>query len=1077
MGGQKAKSTEDERIIGTNDYSIVSKRSVEKLYLSDEPEYLRPLVGKFKRRAPLINRGYWLRMKAIEHVVRKFLELPLHGNTRKVVVNLGCGYDSLPFRMRWKFPRICQGVRFVDVDYPQLIEKKVEILQTGPIYNVQEDIARKAFDDDYEERSLVVFHAGEEYFAIGCDLQQVDRLKNVFGQIFSEEEAMFLFVAEVSITYMPTAAADAILKWSGTFKNSRFCLLEQFLPDGSGHPFADTMLHHFGKSAPLKSIQKYPSLRSQESRFADAGWLKSAARNLWSIWQDSTFLTDKERAALDLIEPFDEWEELALFAGHYFLLVAGTEGADDVERSLPFAKGENELTVSSIADSLTAKVISDGVHHRTQSMRRCGAISKLDTGEVVFYGGQTFSKCENPASIFSPYYHSPKLTLPPESLSFHTVTYAGTRRKLLIGGRTSPLNANPKCWISENSGWTRSADLSPGRYRHCAIPLLLEGIDSILVFGGKTANGSVLDEWVLWNAQDGWRVIQPTAISPGARFGANIIATQSNSGLLLGGMSEAGTIMTDVWRWELERKDGLELRCSEVKSMDTACRLTICRFGATLTPSRWGHLLTGGVSSGGIVERHLEFMVIEENLSIRPLDPPFQVSNLTRPLLIGHGAVDAHHGNVLVVGGGAVCFSFGSSWNGNCFLISAEDNAETLSEWRCLSFDTKMPDSKVEAITASESIEATPECARVDTNNGDDESLNEPSTASMVPRMKSITAESFVSMMENRTPALIQNQSFGPCDSLWTKEYLMSKVSADRSVSIHQSNTAHLSFRSKNFRYESVPFNRFVEQAAAGKHVYLRAISATLPSKLPACLERDFPEIASDFIIPSSMKFARENMHSSVLRISGHINMWLHYDVMANILCQIRGSKHITLFPPSSIRGLNMMPGETTSDLDCFGDNVRELVHLHPMETVLNEGECLFIPACWPHATTPAGDGEFSVAINLFFKNLAAGYAVGRDVYGNRDLAAYEEGRRDLQRVISNLRQLDRYERNELMPNLEALLRGELTTAGEVTNSQTLSRDVGKIRNRLKSLPQDLEEFYRLRLMDELSRSLLATGL
>lgn len=40
-----------------------------------------------------------------------------------------------------------------------------------------------------------------------------------------------------------------------------------------------------------------------------------------------------------------------------------------------------------------------------------------------------------------------------------------------------------------------------------------------------------------------------------------------------------------------------------------------------------------------------------------------------------------------------------------------------------------------------------------------------------------------------------------------------------------------------------------------------------------------------------------------------------------------------------------------------------------------------------------------SVAVNVFFRNLANGYAAGKDVYGNRDLQAYENGRRDVERI------------------------------------------------------------------------------
>jgi hypothetical protein len=75
----------------TNNSSIVSKRSVEKLYYPDEPHFFRYFVKKFQRRAPLINRGYWLRLRAIDVLVRDFLRGAKARGRRGVVVNLGCG--------------------------------------------------------------------------------------------------------------------------------------------------------------------------------------------------------------------------------------------------------------------------------------------------------------------------------------------------------------------------------------------------------------------------------------------------------------------------------------------------------------------------------------------------------------------------------------------------------------------------------------------------------------------------------------------------------------------------------------------------------------------------------------------------------------------------------------------------------------------------------------------------------------------------------------------------------------------------------------------------------------------------
>ena len=83
---KKAKS--DQSVMGTNNSSIVSKRSVERLYYP-EPHFFRHFVKKPQRRAPLINRGYWLRMHAIDAVVRQFLDEPT--SQKKLILNLGCG--------------------------------------------------------------------------------------------------------------------------------------------------------------------------------------------------------------------------------------------------------------------------------------------------------------------------------------------------------------------------------------------------------------------------------------------------------------------------------------------------------------------------------------------------------------------------------------------------------------------------------------------------------------------------------------------------------------------------------------------------------------------------------------------------------------------------------------------------------------------------------------------------------------------------------------------------------------------------------------------------------------------------
>lgn len=121
---------------------------------------------------------------------------------------------------------------------------------------------------------------------------------------------------------------------------------------------------------------------------------------------------------------------------------------------------------------------------------------------------------------------------------------------------------------------------------------------------------------------------------------------------------------------------------------------------------------------------------------------------------------------------------------------------------------------------------------------------------------------------------------------------------------------------------------------------------------------------------------------------------------MANVLCQIRGERRLILFPPTDVQHLHVPAGASSSNIDIF-QNIDGSVACppatSPQEAVLKPGDILFIPPLWLHTASPTG--QVSVAVNVFFRNLSTGYAAGRDVYGNRDLQAYEKGRNDVQKI------------------------------------------------------------------------------
>lgn len=107
------------------------------------------------------------------------------------------------------------------------------------------------------------------------------------------------------------------------------------------------------------------------------------------------------------------------------------------------------------------------------------------------------------------------------------------------------------------------------------------------------------------------------------------------------------------------------------------------------------------------------------------------------------------------------------------------------------------------------------------------------------------------------------------------------------------------------------------------------------------------------------------------------------------------------LYPPSDVSHLEIAPGGSSSSINVFNQDAPirhpSLMHAHPQEAILQPGDVLYIPPVWLHTALPIGN--FSISINIFFRNLTTGYAAGRDVYGNRDLQAYDYGRTEVGKI------------------------------------------------------------------------------
>jgi tRNA wybutosine-synthesizing protein 4 len=454
-----------------------------------------------------------------------------------------------------------------------MVRKRDMVQGTKELFEVLSNVETR------DEESILLL--SDQYVQLGCDLRDLEGLGQSLSTAINLDNCTLLFTAEVSITYMTVETSDALIKWVSrlpegiTAKHpaiivvtniapARFCILEQLMPDGPDHPFAQTMMAHFKKlRTPLGAVEKYPTALAQHQRFEALGWSNISARSLWELWSSLDFLSSDDRSSLDHVEPFDEWEEFALFASHYILLTADNKIGPPHRKMPSSTPSENQ--------SLNAEVLYSESPN-TQGRRRFAASLPIRNParsgtRVGNFGGMGLNGRLASCDIYSsndtrnrPFDYF--TTAAPSGRMCHTITDLGDVGALLVGGRTSPDQALVDCWVYHKwpRVWERVEDLPRPRYRHSAVKL---SDGSVLISPGRANSRSIDSYFMIWNRKSGWRQCTwGTSEKPHSTFGSTFTVTTASDdsmksalgcGLIAGGISEDGVVQQDdIWEWEVQ---------------------------------------------------------------------------------------------------------------------------------------------------------------------------------------------------------------------------------------------------------------------------------------------------------------------------------------------------------------------------------------------------------------------------------------------------------------------------------------------------------------------------------------------
>ncbi|XP_072301080.1 tRNA wybutosine-synthesizing protein 4 [Eucyclogobius newberryi] len=680
----KKKLGRDTAVQGTNDSSVVSKVSAAAQgYFQDV--YLQHFVCKESRRAPLINRGYYVRWRAVDHCVRRFLEKTSNCPKRQIL-SLGAGFDSLYFRLHSS--GVLTNAVVFEVDFPDVARRKSALINSN-------NTLKEMLDSDGQCLTEPLYFSSSQYLLLGVDVRELPQMGKALDLAGFVWTAPTLILSEVVLTYMETKWSDSVIKWTADhLPQSLFVIYEQIHPF---NPFGRIMQEHFRKlNSTLYALQKYPDAEAQRRRFLDNGWEQCVCLDMNSFYFG--LVPEVERLKIENLEPFDEYEEWHQKCSHYFILTAsrGSLTAHDI-----LSQPLSPLTVTGPSYSpislpvRTVSICTEGLG--------MGSVS-LCPNAVLLTGGSSKGGREAQMGLLLENKHSWKCIKVASSGDlgvrlYHTVSAIPEKAAIVLGGRTSPLNPvksickltiDPSCTLDLEGQDNVKFDVeqivcdggpSVSRWRHTTtlvshkgkthfyfiyfmlfmffflssdVTFFIAGKDFLFVFGGKNETQVIVGEGSFMDiSQYLWTEVPVEGAAPEARFSHTACSYQGGV-VIFGGLGKRGVPLGDTTLLRATNS-GFRWQSLDIKPTPVA-RYSHCAhvIGDKL-------LVVGGVWFCS----HVPGVAVINLSTQSSMEYHLDVTSVPWPLMLHSFCSELTDSKkeLLLIGGGGNCFSFGTHLN------------------------------------------------------------------------------------------------------------------------------------------------------------------------------------------------------------------------------------------------------------------------------------------------------------------------------------------------------------------------------------------------------------------------------
>nr|XP_057917145.1 leucine carboxyl methyltransferase 1 isoform X1 [Doryrhamphus excisus] len=295
--------TSDEAVRATCDDATACKRfAISKGYWTDPYiQYFVRSVGE--RKAPEINRGYYGRVKGVNHLLDAFIR-----KTERdcQVINLGAGLDTTFWRLKDEnlLPR-----KFFEVDFPTVVARKIHYIKT------KAPLSKPVIETHSTDSLLLDAHSldSDRYCIIGADLRDIAALDAKLKKFHLNPELPTLLLSECVLVYMNPAQSSNLVHWAAdTFHTAMFINYEQV---NMSDRFGQVMIENLQRrQCTLAGVELCQSLASQKERFLRLGWDHADALDMVTVY---SMLPQDEVERIERLEFLDEKELLQQLLQHY----------------------------------------------------------------------------------------------------------------------------------------------------------------------------------------------------------------------------------------------------------------------------------------------------------------------------------------------------------------------------------------------------------------------------------------------------------------------------------------------------------------------------------------------------------------------------------------------------------------------------------------------------------------------------------------------------------------------------------------------------------------------------------------